>query len=253
MQMHILTLESTGKYGSAAITDENNKCVFASSSEEMNHLKDIIMLIDSCLRQAGIEKEDLTHVAASIGPGSFTGIRIGVSTARSIAQTMDIPCIAVPTLEGLAALDAWNEGVDADYICTIINARRNQTYGAVWKREITDAPDAAPVYTDVLEQKQYMIDELLDAIAKLDGKTVFYGDGADAYLDMIQEKLTEGSYTIALEEYRYQRADAAAKVALAKALNGEFLTYDTLLPDYMRRSEAEMRLENGTLSEKISQ
>lgn len=249
--MHILTLESTGKYGSAAITDENNNCVFASSSEEMNHLKDIIMLIDSCLRQAGIEKEDLTHVAASIGPGSFTGIRIGVSTARSIAQTMGIPCIAVRTLEGLAALDAWSGNTEDGYICATINARRNQTYAAVWKRVKSEDPDVAPVYEDVFEQKQYMIDELLDEISGLGGKVTFYGDGADAYLDMIKTKLPEGSYEIAPEDQRYQRADAAAKVALAKALNSDLLTYDTLIPDYMRRSEAEMRLENGTLSKKI--
>ena len=105
--MKVLAIETTGKYGSASVIDDDGRVFSASSSEEMNHLRGMITLIDEAVREAGITKDELTHVAASVGPGSFTGIRIGVTTARIMSQMLGVPCIAVSTLEAMAvrALD----------------------------------------------------------------------------------------------------------------------------------------------------
>ena len=81
---------------------EDGRVFCASSETEMNHLKDIITISDEALMKAGISKNELTHVAASAGPGSFTGIRIGVTTARTLGQMLKIPCIKVSSLEGMA-------------------------------------------------------------------------------------------------------------------------------------------------------
>ena len=96
--INILALETTGKYGSAAVIREDGRVFCASSETEMNHLKDIITISDEAVRMAGIGKKDLTHVAASVGPGSFTGIRIGVTTARTLGQMLGIPCVSVSSL-----------------------------------------------------------------------------------------------------------------------------------------------------------
>ena len=218
----------------------------------MNHLRGMIALIDDAIKKAGVTKRDLTHIAASIGPGSFTGIRIGVVTARTMAQMLGIPCIAVSTLEAMAegALSCA-AGAHAHYIVPVINARRHQTYAAVY-----EAGPENGTLTAVMEEKQYMIEELLEGLeAKIAGNEgvslYFTGDGIDAYSEIIESALSEGEYTFAPESSRYQDAEAVAALALAKAKAGKTISYNELLPEYMRLAEAEQRLKAGTLSDRI--
>lgn len=247
--MKILAIETTGKYGSASVINDEGKVWSAESREEMNHLRGIISLIDEALASAGISKDELTHIAASIGPGSFTGIRIGVTTARTMAQVLGIPCIAVSSIRALAegALsDAISSG--ALYVVPIINARRHQTYGAIYEAESTSDHEMQTLYA-VSEEKQYMIEELLEKVG--DTVVFFTGDGIDAYRDIIEDTLKKGRYFFADEEMRYQSSVSVAKTALDKAGKGEVLRYDELLPEYMRLAEAEQRLRAGTLSDRI--
>jgi tRNA threonylcarbamoyladenosine biosynthesis protein TsaB len=247
--MKILAIETTGKYGSASVIDDEGRIWSAESREEMNHLKGIISLIDEALRSAGVEKSELTHIAASIGPGSFTGIRIGVTTARTMAQMLDIPCIAVSSIEALAE-GALSAAISADalYVVPIINARRHQTYGAIYEAEFTSDYEHQSLNL-VSEEKQYMIEELLEKIGE---ETAFFtGDGIDAYKDIIEATLPAGSYKYADEAVRYQSAESVTVIALKKAKSGDTLTFDKLMPEYMRLAEAEQRLKAGTLSDKI--
>ena len=226
--MYILSIETTGKYGSAALIDGDGRISSKSSHEEMNHLKDIMLLADEGLKTEGIGTNSIDAVAASIGPGSFTGIRIGVSSARGIAEMLNIPCISISSLEGMAALADAHVGEEVRFFAPIINARRGQLYGALFER-----------------------DEFLEEIDKIDSEEkqiIFVGDGIDAYEDKIREA---GLYRLADEEWRYQDASSVAELALQKYNSNNTITYDYLLPNYMRKSEAEMRLESGTLSSKI--
>ena len=243
--MKILALETTGKYGSAAVIDDEGRVFSAASEGEMNHLKDVIIMSESALESAGVDKKELTHVAASVGPGSFTGIRIGVTTARTIAQMLDIPCVAVSSLEAMACNAAGAAAEkDCDVIAAVINARRHQTYAGVWK-SVNGELEL------LLEERQYMIEELLE---KLDGKKVFFvGDGTDAYGELIRNAEGLARCEFADEDIRYQSAGPVAELARKAVLNGEELEYEKLLPDYMRLSEAEQRLKEGTLSDKIKQ
>ena len=254
--MKILAIETTGKYGSASVIDDGGRVFTAASSEEMNHLRGMITLIDEAIRKAGITKKDLTHVAASVGPGSFTGIRIGVTTARIMSQMLGIPCISVSTLEAMAkrALDkAVSSG--ALYVVPVINARRHQTYAGVYEAVfMTDCGHRSAV--PVMEEKQYMIEELIEGLkAKMTGHNgavaFFTGDGIDAYGDIINSLMPEGSFVFADEDLRYQHAESVAESALVKAVADETLAYDELMPEYMRLAEAEQRLRAGTLSDRI--
>ena len=272
--MKILAIETTGKYGSAAVIDETGTVHSAASYEEMNHLRGIISVIDDAIRSAGITKEELTHIAASIGPGSFTGIRIGVVTARTLSQMLDIPCIAVSTLEamGQRVLDAAISAGSL-YVVPVINARRHQTYAAVY--ELKSGPDRehhafAPLLAPLMAEKQYMIEDLTEALctklaqkeaeaggrvlslsAMLGNAVYLTGDGIDAYREIISSSLPEGCYIFADEELRYQHAESVARIALRRAEEGRLLSYDELMPEYMRLAEAEQRLRAGTLSDRI--
>ena len=181
--MKILAIETTGKYGSASVTDETGLVFSAASSEEMNHLKGMISLIDEALHKAGVSKNGLTHIAASAGPGSFTGIRIGVTTARIMSQMLGIPCISVSTLSAMAerALDKAIES-GAHYVVPVINARRHQTYAGVYEASFTSDGDHRAAIP-VMEEKQYMIEELLEELrarmADNSGSVAFFtGDGS---------------------------------------------------------------------------
>ncbi len=254
--MNILAIETTGKYGSASVINETGEVFSAISTEEMNHLKGMMILIDEAIREAGIDKSELTHIAASVGPGSFTGIRIGVVTARVMAQMLDVPCVAVSSLEAMGerVLDAA-VSAGALYVVPVINARRHQTYAGVWEAEFTSDYEQKTLCA-VMEEKQYMIEELLDLLkektACYDGATCFFtGDGIDAYEDIIKDAMSEGSYVFAGEELRYQHAESVARIALSKAKAGKVLGYNELMPEYMRLAEAEQRLKAGTLSDRI--
>ncbi|MBQ9272429.1 MAG: hypothetical protein IJ227_01760, partial [Mogibacterium sp.] len=140
----------------------------------------------------------------------------------------------------------------AVFVAPIINARRHQTYAAVY--EAARGNDGA--LTAAMEEKQYIIEDLLTALnEKLAGtdsaKVFFTGDGIDAYRDIIEEMMPAGSYMLADEEIRYQHAGSVAEAALRKAAASETLGYNELMPEYMRLAEAEQRLKSGTLSDKI--
>ena len=268
--MNILAIETTGRYGSASVINETSEVFSAVSTEEMNHLKGMMTLIDEAISAAGIDKSGLTHIAASIGPGSFTGIRIGVVTARVMAQMLGLPCITVSSLEAMGER-VLGAAVSAGtlYVVPIINARRHQTYAGVWEAESTSDYEHQAL-CPVMEEKQYMIEDLLAAlsskIAELEanasgrvqslsgmlGNAIYFtGDGIDAYKEIIESSLPKDTFVFAGEDLRYQHAESVAKIALKKAKAGKVLSYNELMPEYMRLAEAEQRLKAGTLSDRI--
>ena len=225
--MYILAIETTGPFGSVALIDEKGQVNSKASREEMNHLKDLMPMAEELIKEAGISKSDLTAVAASAGPGSFTGIRIGVSTARAIAQALDIPAIKVPTLEIFKEFCHGEKPV-----AVIFNARRGQVYGAVFDSD----------GGEILKPGPYMLTEVLEVIDREKLSPVFYGDGVNAYEDRIT------AFDKASEEGRYQSAETVALVALKRYQQGQTCNYEELLPDYMREVEANQKLKSGQLA-----
>ena len=243
--MKILAIETTGKYGSAAVIDDEGNLFSSESHDGNDHLRELIATIDKTLSEAGCKKEDLTHVAASVGPGSFTGIRIGVTAARTFSQMLNIPCIGVSSLMAMALRGLENASEhNCNVIATVINARRHQIYGGAWTIE-------NGMTKPLLEEKQYMIEDFLELL-KGKGKAYFIGDGIDAYEEIIVGLDSSADFVFAAEENRYQHASTVAGLALAMAAMGRTVNYDELLPEYMRLAEAEQRIKEGTLSDKIS-
>ena len=253
--MYMLAIETTGPNASVALFHAENpdggltaalaeRAVLLgekTSREAKNHLKNLMPLVRDLLADCGVTKEQLTHIAASVGPGSFTGIRIGVATARALAQVLELPCVAVPTLEAFLYAQAPNDA-DKRVICGIINARRGQVYGIV---------------DGYLPGGPYMLTDVLDVITQQvrpDGRPVlFYGDGMDAYETEIESSLDDFNmkkdrdYFFAPQSERHQSAAAVALAALPRFLGGEVTDFAGLLPDYMRRAEAEVKLAAGQL------
>lgn len=228
--MYILAIETTGKYAGVALYDLEKKEIagYRKSGEERSHLKGLIPMVDELLKEKGVKKSELQFVASSVGPGSFTGIRIGVATARAISQSLGIKLISVPTLDAFLkkeeALKAIEEGKT---VAVIINARRMQVYGLVYRNMEMVVP-AGP----------YMLDDIINAV-KEDSSVYFFGDGIDAY-----EKYL-GSPAFQFAEDRYQDPCSVSLLAYEKMEDAKM--YSEVLPEYMRITEAEAKLKSGEL------
>lgn len=252
--MYILAIETTGPKGSAAVIDGEGAVSLQVSGEKMNHLKDLMPMAGKLIDRLGIAKSDLSAVAASIGPGSFTGIRIGVASARTLAQALEIPAIAVPTLDSFKT-----KCNGTALIVPIFNARRGQVYGAVFDEDGSDVLKSGPyMLTDCFNALRRYFDEKHSEVPCGMPSTItvkFYGDGIDAYGSRIEEFAEEiaakyGFIRIlcAEKEERYQDASMTAVCALEKLRAGETLNTEQLLPEYMRATEAEQKLNDGTLA-----
>lgn len=225
--MYILALETTGAHASVAIIDEKGSVWEKRGQGVLNHLQYLMPMTDELLKECGLALGDMTAVAASRGPGSFTGIRIGVSSARALAQVLRVKAIAVPTLKAFA----YNMPDYQGLICPVFDARRSQVYAGAYKWEdgkIMEVVPGAP----------YAIDAFLENVKSADkGERLFFGDGTKVYSDWFQKE------ELAPEAARFQSAASVAKLAKDMAEQGFMTDYEALKPDYMRKAEAERKLE----------
>lgn len=239
--MYILALETTGAFASVALADEDGVISWLQGHDRFSHLQNLMPQVEQVLKDGGIKPEDLTAVAVSKGPGSFTGIRIGVSSARALSQALDIPCVGVSSLEALAARAAGCAGSESALLCPILDARRNQVYGGGYfiregfpEEEVKAAP--------------YTIDEFMSKAEGYD-RILLLGDGIDACGERIEEIRPEGR-EMACEDIRYQRADTVALLGVKLFRENRGVPYGRLEPDYMRIPEAQRRLAEKKAAEK---
>ncbi len=240
--MYILAIETTGPLCSVALLKENQILNVKNSTDQKNHLRDLTPLIKELLEEAMVDKSELDFIVASKGPGSFTGVRIGVTTARALGQVLEVPLVGVGTLDAFCFKPEARaqEGVVA---CGIINARRGQVYGIV---------------DGFMDGGAYMLVDVLEVLKKevlpKGLKVQFFGDGIDAYEKEIIDILGEANYELQKDFYfceeqtRYQDGASVGLAALEKIQKGQVLAYNELMPDYMRKAEAQQKLEAGELN-----
>ena len=228
--MFILGIETTGKVGSVAIIDESGRTVNRVTTDSMSHLRELVPMIKELVDELGISLNELDAIAVSVGPGSFTGIRIGLATAKTLAQTLGKKCISVNSLE------IFSEKADSDNkVAVIYNARRGQVYGAIYGND----------GSEILAPGPYMLDEVLEVAEKYDD-IKWYGDGVIAYADRLS------GMNIAEVDEMNQSADMVCRCACIKLEDGELLDFDQLEPEYMRLPEAEQKLKDGRLAEEMA-
>jgi tRNA threonylcarbamoyladenosine biosynthesis protein TsaB len=201
------------------------------------------------MKKNGITARDISCVAASVGPGSFTGIRIGVSSARAFAQAMNIPCLSVPTLQSFL----YNIENDKGLVCPIFDARRSQIYGGAFyfNEGSDDINEAVPGGAYDIEQYLTLLGAGITQRKAL--PVTFFGDGSKVYREKIEQwqntSLNDNiRLAFAAEGKREQSAASVARLALKFYKEGKQIHYKELTPVYMRKAEAERKLEAGLLS-----
>jgi tRNA threonylcarbamoyladenosine biosynthesis protein TsaB len=246
--MNILAIETTGASASVAIINEKGQIFEETSTETLNHLQYLMPMVEKVLEKSQLEIGDVTAIAASEGPGSFTGIRIGVSSARALAQALDIKTIAVPTLKSFLYNALNFDGI----ICPIFDARRSQVYGGAYKWN-ANCDKKLEAMEEVISGKAYALEELLQLLqeALLQNKKVtFFGDGVESYKEQIQQwqnssLISDIKVNFADDSITHQMASSVARLALELYNAGQLTEYNDLKPNYMRKAEAERKLEES--------
>lgn len=242
--MNILAIETTGASASVAIINEKGQIFEEFSTETLNHLQFLMPMVQKVLEKSKLQINDLTAIAASEGPGSFTGIRIGVSSARALAQALNIECISVPTLKTFLYNIEDYKGV----VCPIFDARRSQVYGGAYKWDESNS------ISELVEGKAYMITELLEllkiALEQGQHEVTFLGDGVEPYKAQIEEWQNSSlnsniQVKFADAENSYQKSSSVAKLAVELFNVGKLCGYNELKPNYMRKAEAERKLDEA--------
>ena len=230
--MYILAIETTGAFASVALMKDNKIIGHVSGNDRFSHLQNLMPQVETVIKENKLSIGDIDLIAVSNGPGSFTGIRIGVSTARALSQILDIPCVAVPSLDALALRGAEYAKGDI-LICPMLDARRSQVYAGGYFIK-----DGYPV--EEIKAGPYMLDEFLAKAAGYD-QILVLGDAMDKYADKMAEIRPEGTLDTP-EDIRYQ--DASCVAALGAKLYAEKggLSYNEVQPEYMRMAEAERKL-----------
>ena len=234
--MLILAFETSAKSCSVALHNGEKLLGESFQNTGLTHSQTLMVMAEDLLKVCGKSTKDVTHLAVAAGPGSFTGVRIGVAAAKGFAWGGELPVYGVSTLDAMARQVA----LDCFYICACMDARRNQVYNAIFSTTGGD--------WRVTEDRAISIEELKQDLLKLGGTTLLVGDGAE----LVYRALGEAVDTLTLppEQCRHQRASGVALAALDAIRAGDPGDGASLQPNYLRLSQAEReRLEKQNKGE----
>ena len=234
--MVILALESSAQSASAAVVKDGKVLSSMHLNVGLTHSVTLLPLVKQAVEGAELTVSDIDAVAVTNGPGSFTGVRIGVATAKGIAQPERKKCVPVSTLEAIAYPLAGSGCIAA----AVMDARCSQVYCALF--------DCGEGFVRLTEDDAFSFDTLLGKISDFDKKVVLIGDGADIAFAYLRDKTENVRRASPL--FVYQTAASAALIAEQRLENNEnILTPDRLAPSYLRLPQAERELKKKKESE----
>lgn len=229
--MKILSVDTSSSVCAVAILENDEVIKENILDNGKTHSENFMSLLDETLKETKVTLDDIDLIACCVGPGSFTGIRIGIASIKAIAEIKQIPIVSVTSLESLI----YNvEKVDNEVIISLIDARNNQVYAGIFDKE----------YKKIQDYLAEDINEVLEKISSYND-FVFVGDGVVAHKDLILEKLDGKNIRFLEENLNKQNATSLGKCAYRKFLEKENIeSADTLRPVYLRKSQAE-RMKNA--------
>ena len=224
--MLILAFETSAKAASAALLEDGKLLAESYQNTGLTHSQTLMVMAEDVLKQCGKTAQDVQAVAVAEGPGSFTGVRIGVAAAKGYAWGKQIPCYGVSTLEAMAE----SLGIYEGYICPVMDARRSQVYNALFyvNRGIIERhrEDRAIALSDLQEDLQH-----------LEGPIYLVGDGSTLTYNTLGGSIE--NLILPPEHRMHQRAVGVGLVANRTAAEGLAPSGGELTPNYLRLSQAE--------------
>ena len=231
--MLTLAFESSAKAASAALCDGERLIALTVQCSGLTHSRTLLPMAEDLLKNTDVNMADIDCFAVAQGPGSFTGIRIGVSTVKGLAWAADKPCIGVSTLAAMA----WNGAAAGGLICAVMDARRAEVYNALFRVE-----DGRP--KRLCEDRALSLSLLAEELKAMGEAPFLVGDGAGITGQFLEERALP--FRPAPENLRWQNAWGVAMEACGKPL----LSSQELLPTYLRLSQAERERQERMLKAK---
>ena len=222
--MNILAVDTSGPVAGIAILKDGCVTFEETVVNKLTHSANLMPMIDAALTRTGMTLRDIHRLAVVVGPGSFTGVRIGVSTVKGLSHGSGIPCVAVDALQAMAAGVPYFDGI----VCPIQDARAGQVYGAAFT--------AGEVPTRLLEDAPLKLEDYVAQVKSLGVRFCFLGDGMPVHRARLAELLGDQAI-FASANVSYLRPASVA--LLAAQPDAQELDYLTLMPLYLRAPQAE--------------
>lgn len=226
--MKLLGIETSTYSLSVAIVDDDNVLGELSLNIGPKHSERLIPIIDWLLKEVGMERKEIEGIAVSIGPGSFTSLRVGISAAKGLAFSLGIPVVGVSSLDVLAG----NVLFSSITVCTLIDAKKKEVFAAFFR---SSGKFINRISEDVVISPQALCDMVHE-------KTIFIGDGAVTYRDLLESNLG-GLAFFCPPSFNLPRASNCVFVGATRLKNERGDDLSTLAPRYLRKAEAEIYKE----------
>lgn len=227
--MKILAVDTSATAASVAVAEENKLIGEFSINTALTHSQTLMPMVDELLNNTGLSVNDIDAVAVNAGPGSFTGVRIGVAAVKGIAFPKNLPCVSVSTLESMAYNMLGNDCI----VCSVMDARCSQVYNALFRVK-------GCTVTRMTDDRALSLTDLKNELQNINEKVVLVGDGAVLCSKFLGEELE--NIMLAPFNNRIQTASSVAYAAFEKINNGETVKADELMPVYLRLPQAQREL-----------
>ena len=230
--MKVLGVDTSTSCGSLGIIDDDAVVAEYALLRDETHSTRLVPAIQALLKEARLDLNKIDGMAVSLGPGSFTGLRVGLSAVKGLALAAERPVVGVPTLDALA----FNLPFTPYVICPLVDARKGEVYTALYK----DGEGGR-----VEQLTPYQVVAPLDLLEKLPlQETIFLGDGVEVYGELIKERFGEKAL-FAPPHLRFLRGSTVAEIGLQRFKKGETDDISSMVPIYVRPSDAEIKWTKG--------
>lgn len=227
--MMILAVDSSASPASVALTKDGQLVGEYFINTKCTHSQTLMSMIESLLNTTETDKNNIDVLAVNVGPGSFTGVRIGVSAVKGMAMALNKPCAAISTLEAMAYSAVMFDGV----VCAIMDARCNQVYNALFETH-------NGTVTRLTEDRALSINDLQKELLQYNQKIMLLGDGADLFFRSFET--CPKNIFAAPSNIRFQHASGTAAAAQKQIDENGLITSAALMPSYLRLPQAQREL-----------
>jgi len=228
----VLSIDSSSIVTTVAVLDEEKLLAEYIENHKQGHSEKMMVIINNMLEDLEIAPKDLDVIAVAKGPGSFTGIRIGMACAQGIAHAINKPIVGVNTLDGLA----YNLMYSKDLICPVINAQRQELYTSLYCFN-------GEALERLWEYKLIKADELVKELIKLNQRVITLGDGTHILKQALEKQLSKDNIFFAHPVLSMPKASSIAAAALQDFRQGRAQDCFSIKPFYIRKSNAEEKWE----------
>lgn len=239
--MKILAIDTSSKRCSVAILEDSNILINLYNDDEKTHSVKLMPMVEEAFQKTNLALEDIQLLACCVGPGSFTGVRIGIATIKAFADVTNISVVGISSLESLA----YNvkDKASSSLICSLIDAKNENVYCGLYYFE-NNTCNTVAVLAESLEVTLTSIQEKLEEIQKSNPNIqdiIFVGDASQVYQNTIFSSFANAKF--ASNEENMQNGISVAKSGLQKYQNGEYGDSSSISPIYLRKSQAERAFE----------